>query len=252
MRRRPFKKAIFFAAVFSLAVFYGANSAVAVERDSSFMDLKDIGIEFYGGWESKDASEGRNGLSKGGVYVLGASVDYKGFSVAFDHTGGDKENFSEINLGVGYGFEFADFEFGASYTRLEFTHDDTKDNEWAAEASYGGLPFVSVSVAYVYATEAEGSFVEIAASSDIPVFGRVTVSPYVLQAFDFGYITKENDGANNFQIGVEAGFEVKEGISILGHLNRSFKQKDIKEELKADSDVREAGTWGGVSIAFKK
>ena len=78
----------------------------------------------------------------------------------------------------------------------------------------------------------------------------MSVSPYLSQSFDFGYRTKENDGLNNFQIGVEVGLEVKEGVSLSGHLNHSFKQKDVKEELKADGEVKAAGTWGGVSLSF--
>lgn len=231
----------------------GASSLFAVAA------LSGVGFEFYGGWESKYAAEGRDDLPGSGVYVSGVSVGYGSFSAAFDLIGGDEVGYREVNYGIGYGREFQGVEFGVGYTRLEFHDNDNHneptpgDNEWSAEVSYGGLPFISPSLAFVYADNRErsGSFLELALAADLPLDGYpVSVSPYVSQSFDFGYRTKENDGFNNLQIGVEVGFEIKKGASITGHLNHSFKQKDIKEEMKADSEARAAGTWGGVSLSL--
>lgn len=238
-----FAAAVLFAAVFS------AERAIAGEGLKSGI-LKDVGIEVYTGWESKYSAEGRNDLARGGIYVFGTSLGYKGFSAAFDYIGGDKENYSEVNLGVGYGVEAGGFEFSAGYTRLEFIHDNTKDNELSGEAGYGGFPFASASAAIVYSTEAEGSFLEFTTSVEIPkFFGLLTVSPYALQSFDFGYRTKENDGANNFQFGVEAVLDLTEKVSLAGRLSHSVKQKDVREEIKSDDEAKAAGTWGGVSLA---
>ncbi len=250
MNKYSLKKSAFFTVLFLFTVFSGGRFAFA-EESSGLAVFKDVEVEFYGGWDSKYASEGRNELSSGGVYTFGTSLGYKGLSVAFDHLAGDKEQYSEVNIGVGYGVEFHEVELSVGYTRLEFTHDNTKDNEFFAEAGYGGLPFVSGSVGYVYSTEEDGSFVEIGASVDIPqFFGSITVFPYVLQSFDFGYITPEHDGANNFQIGVEVDVAIWDKAALVFHLNHSFEQSDIKEEIKADNSVEAAGTWGGVQIVL--
>lgn len=240
----------------------GGGPVAALEEGASpslFAAAGLTGIEFesYAGWESRYAAEGRDDLPESGVYVSGVSVGYRGFSAAFDFIGGDRTGYGEMNYGIGYGGEYQGVEFGVGYTRLEFNDVSGEsvpgDNEWSAEASYGGFGFVSPSFGFVYADNRErsGSFAELKLAAALPVRGdAVSVSPYLSQSFDFGYRTKENDGLNNFQIGVEVGLEVKEGVSLSGHLSHSFKQKDVKEELKADGEVKAAGTWGGVSLSF--
>ncbi len=251
MKQYSFKTVVCSAVIFFLAVFSAGRFAAAEETGSGLAALKEVNAEFHGGWESSYVSEGRYELERGGLYIFGASLEYKGFSAVFDHLGSDKENYSEVNFGVGYGFEFKDFGCSVGYTRLEFTHDETKDNEWGGEISYGGIPFVSATAAYVYSTEAEGSFAELSASVDVPkFFGFVTVSPYALQSFDFGFATDENDGANNFQFGAEITFDILEKVSLVGHLSHSVEQKDIKAERRNDDGVKAAGTWGGLSLAF--
>lgn len=255
--------AVFFLSVFSSAHHASATGLAHYVSDRGMpgiAGLEGLQIGGYGGWESKYASEGRNDLTNGGIYVMGTSVGYAGLEVAFDYIGGDKEQYSEVNIGASYGFEFQGVEYSFGYTRLEFTHEgnrrDKADNEWNGgvgyELSTEFTPFsLLLSGDYVYSTDAEGGFFEIGLSIGTPkLFGFFNLSPYASQSFDLGYRTQENDSPNNFQFGVEAEMEIVENLSLVGHISHSIKQKDVNEEIKADGEVKAAGTWGGVSLAF--
>lgn len=248
------------ALVFLFCASGGPVAALEEGASPSLFALAGLtGVEFesYAGWDSKYAAEGRDDLPESGVYVFGAGIGYKGFSAALDFVGGDDgdgaDGYREVNYGIGYGGEYRGVEFGVGYTRLEF-HDASGenipgDNEYGAEAAYGGFPYVSPSAAFVYANNKDrsGSFLELAVSAELPSFGPVSVSPYISQSFDFGYRTERNDGLNNFQIGAEAEIALADAVSLVVHINRSFKQKDIK---KADEEEKAADTWGGVSLSF--
>ncbi|MGI9559163.1 MAG: hypothetical protein ACR2NQ_05850 [Thermodesulfobacteriota bacterium] len=227
-------------------------SPAAADDHTRLSFLNNVSAEAYAGWDSQYVLEGRDDGGGYGSYAAGVAMGYKGFSVFFDHFSVDKNEYTELNYGIGYETEFQGVGISLGYARFDYPAPDSEDadNQFSAEIAYGSIPYISPWVSFAYHIEEgegdeNGSFAAIGTSVDIPEFGIVTVSPYAFQAFDLGYRYDGKKGANNFQVGVEASLALWEKVALVSHINHSFKQKT----LKASGDAA-VGTWGGVSMSF--
>lgn len=195
-------------------------------------------------WESKYVSEGRDNLEDGGLFSSETSFEINGFGFGAWYAIGDSVNYQELNLSIEYQFEMAEFETSIGYTRLEFLKDDENDNEFSAGVAYTALPWIIPTLSYIYSTEAQGAFIEVSVRSDIPVLKeRITLSPYILEGFDFGYATEEYDGPNNLQLGIETAVSATDQIHITGYFTHSLAHEDMEREGLNHQ------TWGGIGVS---
>lgn len=193
-------------------------------------------------YDSRYVSEGRDNLAQGGAYVLEASVARDDFTLVAAYLDATSDTYSEINLGLEYGFELDDLEAYVAYTRLEFPETDDSDNEFAFGIAHPGFDGFTPALDYVYSTEANGAFVELSVASEHEVSNDLTLAPYIVQAIDLGYASAAHDGLNNLTLGVEASYEVNRDFQVVAYLAHSIAQKDVENDGLGDV------SWGGVSI----
>jgi len=205
------------------------------------------------GWDSKYVSEGRNNLDKGGIVWGTAAVQHGNLNVYAVLGRADDQDYTEWNFGLEYAIPLSDkLEATVGYQRLEFYGDErAHDNEFFSSLTYSGIEWLTPSVAYTYATEAGGYFVEASLHSSWELLENFTVTPYVTQAFDFQYATEDHDGPNHFQFGVEAEYLMNEQIVLSGHVSHTIAQEDIKLEAKADGIEGSLDqTYAGVHLTW--
>ena len=189
------------------------------------------------GWDSKYVSEGRNNLDNGGLYWATAAIQKEGVTVYATLERGDTETYINWNLGLEYRVAISDnieASLGYQYLR-EFGDIDRSDNELFASLSYSAVEWLIPSITYTYSTEAAGYFVEASLHSCWPITEQLTLTPYITQAFDFQYATEAHDGANHFQFGVEAEYQLPGELVLSGHISHIIAQEDIKLEHSGDS-----------------
>ncbi|QYJ86047.1 hypothetical protein K0I73_18140 [Shewanella mesophila] len=203
------------------------------------------------GWDSRYISEGRNNLDKGGIFWATAVYQYENISLYAVSGRADSEHYIEWNLGLEYGITLSDNLAGAvGYQRIEAYADDRcSDNEFFAYLEYTALDWLTPSLGYTYSTEAGGYFVEASLHSNWELSDSITVTPYITQAFDFQYVTEAHDGANHFQFGLEAQYQLNTQLMLSGHLSHTIAQEDIKRE-NSDSQSNLNQTYAGVHISW--
>ncbi|QYJ78751.1 hypothetical protein [Shewanella acanthi] len=208
-------------------------------------------IDWELGWDSKYVSQGRNNLDDGGIYWMNTAVEF-GNLTAYALVGrGDNQNYTEWNLGLEFGFNLTEnLETTVGYQRIEVTGDyRCWDNEIFAELAYTTTPWLVPSVSYVYSTEMAGYFVELSLHSDWELSEKLSVAPYISQGFDFKYRTKEHDGRDHLQFGLEASYAFSDSINLTGHISHSVALRDIELEAEANGDRRNQNqSFAGINI----
>ncbi|GAA4886965.1 hypothetical protein [Ferrimonas pelagia] len=163
-------------------------------------------------WDSKYVSEGRRELDRGGIFWAGTGVQWDDL-LPFAGVGrGDTEHYIEWNFGLEYGFSLTDsVEASVGYERIEIYGDERDDdNELLAALGYSRWDKFEPALTYHYSTGADGHFVELSIHSHWSLTEQIVVSPYVLQAFDYGFVNEDYRGANHLQLGVEAEWALSE------------------------------------------
>ena len=88
-----------------------------------------------------------------------------------------------------------------------------------------------------------GGFLELTLSSVIDYgLSEFTFTPYITQAFDFGYATSDYNGPNNIQAGIEAVMSLKRNLSLGININHSWAQGDVDRDDGGDV------TWFGIAL----
>ncbi|UJF22359.1 hypothetical protein [Shewanella sp. OMA3-2] len=202
-------------------------------------------------WDSEYISEGRNNLNKGGIAWGVASVHQDDLVVFAALGRGDQTHYIEWNFGVEYTLHLhAQLEATIGYQRLEFYGDErASDNELFSSLTYTLVNWLLPTVSYTYATEAAGYFVEVSLHSPWDITEQLSVTPYMLQGFDFQYVTEQHDGANHIQFGVEAGYALSNNVKLSMHISRTKALEDIKREASVDGVTGSLNqTYAGVHI----
>ena len=195
-------------------------------------------------WANKYVSEGRNNLDSGGLFSIDVSNSWNQLTLGGWFANGDTESYQEVEIYLEYAFEFYTLESYIKYSRLEFPkNDEDDDNELAAGFEYAQSDLFIPSVDYTWSSEATGGFLELTLSSVIDYgLSEFTFTPYITQAFDFGYATSDYNGPNNIQVGIEAIMSLKRNSSLGINFNHSWSQGDVDRDDGGDV------TWFGVAL----
>lgn len=186
-------------------------------------------------WESQYNSEGRNNLEDGGLVSIEGSMEVDALAFGIWYAAADSTSYNELNLSVAYALPLDSVDASIAFTRLEFINDDESDNEISAGVATELFYGLSAGVDVTYSTEAEGSFVEgwLGAGIDF-LEGQLTVEPYLLKAYDFGYATDAHDGANHLQLGCDLSLSVTDQLRVVGCLAQAWAQEDVDKDGLGD------------------
>lgn len=224
------------------------QAAAAAEQDSTPLALRvDIG------WDSKYLSEGRNNLPDSGIFWLNAAAQYGNLTTYALVGRADNSAYTEWNIGLEYALSVSEhLDANIGYQRIEsFSDGRNQDNELFAEIAYNRLPWLVPAISYVYSTEAAGYFVEASLHSNWPLSERFTLTPYIIQGFDFKYVTPDHNGRNHLQFGLEAHYQLTANIELYGHLSHSLAQSDIIREAQANGDLSSQDhTYAGLHLVM--
>ena len=213
--------------------------------DSCMVRTSTITLDSTFLWQSRYVSMGRDQLNDGGIYSIDGGVGWNNFSAGAWFATGDREGYEEVDFSVAYTMDMGSFCTEVGYNRLEFLSSNESDNEFFAQIDYSKIPYVTLCLYSVYATESGGSAIEPSVVSEWFVFkDRLRIEPYALVGFDFGYSTEEFDGENNFQVGVDLFWRVTTYFDVVGSVAHSWALEDMKREGLGDL------SWGTIGLSF--
>ena len=201
-------------------------------------------VSAFMSWDSKYVTEGRDNLDGPGLWSAAADVAWLGFEGGVWHGVASTGGYREWNVYVARGINLGPVEVGASYTRLEFRGSAADgDNEVAGFLSADlplGLTFASE---LVWSTGAHGGFLQVQLARTWEMGGgALRVTPYVAQGFDCGYVSKDFDGPNHFEVGAALETGLGEWVTLGVRASHSW----------AGGNLRHAGlgdlTWAGAQV----
>lgn len=193
-------------------------------------------------WNSRYVSEGRDNLEDGGIASVAVDVDKPSplpimdtwyFSSWFAESLATP--YTELNLSLGSSFAIGEMDGAIGYTWLDFQGPHASDHEFDLQLGFGLFDQFDLSSAFIYSTEARGTFIELVASSDI-VRERFVLTPYVLLGFNRGYIPEEPETFNNLQFGLSATTSLSQEMEASFYFAATTGLENI--------------FWTGVSVSF--
>jgi hypothetical protein len=187
-------------------------------------------------WDNHYITEGRNNLDQGGIAWTVVNVEQNDLAVYAIVGRADQVNYVEWNLGLEYTLHLAnDIDATVGYQRLAFYGDEPcSDNEFFGALTINGLTWFVPAISYTYAIEAGGYFVELSIHNPWEINQYLTLTPYIVQGFDFQYSSEQHNGANHFQFGLEAEHQLNDSMALLAHISHSIAQEDIKQQARVD------------------
>ncbi len=192
--------------------------------------------------DSRYVSEGRDNLDDGGIASIAIDMDRPSPLPFMDewyfsswYVESIATPYTELNLSLGSSFSVEEVDVAVGYTWLDFQGPHASDNEFDLQLGFGLFDEIDFSSAFIYSTEAEGTFIELVASSDI-VRERFVLTPYILLGINQGYILEEDDTFNNLQFGLTATTTLFDDMEAAFYFAATTGLEDI--------------FWTGVSVSF--
>lgn len=199
-------------------------------------------------FDSKYVSEGRNNLNNGGIIwtTLSHDIDDR-FTLIADHgiATASSEDYKELNLSLEFANRIGSFDYYMSYTHLEFEEQED-DNEIGLGGSWSGFEQITPSLDVTYSAESKGAFVETGIHTDIQLNDKISLSPYLKVAFDYGYAAENNHGYNHTAIGTELTFQINRSMYVGANIEHTIGGSFVKNELAENARL----TWGGLRLHF--
>ena len=193
-------------------------------------------------WDSRYVSEGRDNLEDGGIASITidmhrpSPLPFMGEWYFSSWVAESIETpYTELNLSLGSSFSVGEVDVATGYTWLHFKGPDASDNEFDLQLGFGLFDQIDFSSAFVYSTEAKGTFIELVASTDI-VRERFVLTPYILLGINRGYIPEEPETFNNLQFGLTATTTLFDEMEAAFYVAATTGLEDI--------------FWTGASVSF--
>ncbi|BDM62804.1 hypothetical protein NFHSH190041_02560 [Shewanella sp. NFH-SH190041] len=208
-------------------------------------------IEFTGRWDSRYLSEGVNNLEKGGIFWGEANVSQDGLNGYIKVGRGDSVKYTELNAGLNYTVDLpVDFSTTLGYERVESWADERgHDNNLTAALDYNGIDWLTPEIYYSYATEAKGYYLQFSLTGNFQVNEQFTLNPYVQEVVDFGAITESYNGPNNFELGINANYQLTSHISLGAVVSHSIAQTNLKRDAAPGADMNQ--TYAGINFTWR-
>lgn len=196
-------------------------------------------------WDSKYMFQGRDVLAgDGGLASIDASAVWSNCTAGIWAAQADSNEYAEVDLYAQYARDVGPVNASFTWSRFEYTDSGDSDNELALGVSSDIGDALSVGLEYAWSTELEGGFAELTVSSEFAVDDeKITLSPYLMQAFDFGYATPGHDGPNHLQAGIDGSYALGEHYSLVLSLAHAFAQEDVERSGQDDE------SWVSVGLS---
>jgi len=201
--------------------------------------------QFEFSWQDKYITQGRNNLPDSSLSSLAYEQTFSdALSGGFWYAFSPSQDYNELHLGLNYHFESSLGVFDLGYERLIFDQQ-SYDNELAFSWHYDAIVVPAMDV--VYSTEARGSFVMLSLGSEFQ-FDRfpLSLSPYIAEGFDFGYVSSLRYGSNHLQLGLEASYYMTPFWQLHGAVEHGI----VHSNLRAQGERDETWITLGVQTSF--
>ncbi|MCZ6671389.1 MAG: hypothetical protein O7C75_00475 [Verrucomicrobia bacterium] len=198
-------------------------------------------------WDSKYESKGRDNLDEGGLGSFAVEWTTESgnneFVLGAWYAEGISADYSELNVAAAYILPNDSVDITLGYTWLDFAEDDKSDNELSVEFGRSVLDSLNLIAAFVYSTEASGTFIELIASTEI-IRNEFTLTPYALLGINEGFVSGKHKGFNNLQFGIEAATPISDSLELSGYVAFTIGLRE--EPGESPNDI----FWVGLGLGF--
>lgn len=185
-------------------------------------------------WDSRYVTEGADNLDSGGLFSIDLTLSNNAFSFGLWLAKGDSEDYKEINLYVEYVFLISDVEGYLNLTHLLFpeeANNEDQDNEIGFGLSYNPCQWLQPAVDYAWSSEQKSGYVEFSLISELlEDESQYQITPYLLRSYDFGYVSKDYDGVNHTEVGLELSTLISANTTLQLGLYHSWAGANLERD----------------------
>ena len=222
----------------------------AVVADAAVEEGSLLEISLNGAWDSRYVSEGRDNLDGNSLLSTTLEVGCAGFTFSTWYANSPEVAFSELDLGIEYGFEIGAWAAYFGFVHLRYPHDDATENELGAGLAYNGLPWGFVpAVAWTYLAETDGSYFETSLFRPIEVTDTIALEPGVIVGFNAGYMGDGHDGADHVALVLPVTFALTENVELSAYVSYQWAIDSDPVNCPDDELLRDF-FWGGVAVGI--
>lgn len=193
-------------------------------------------------YESSYITEGRNALESGGlISSMGVVERTTSVGIGFVelwYGSAYVDDYNELALTGGWVFELDSFVIGVAYTYLDFPEEKLDDHEVSLEVVWTSAEVVEPFLSVVYASDADGVFIETGVSGEWEVHPRIILSPYMALGFNQGYVADGHDGLNHVETGIAGSFSLGASLSLEAFVARVFSVDAQPDRYPEDEDLK--------------
>ena len=217
---------------------------------SAAAEAADPAIDWTNQWRSRYVSEGRDNLPGSGMFATSLVVDSGRLQVSAlqlleDRSpGADALRYLEQNAEVSLGGAFAALEWRVGYKHLWLPASE-EDQEVAMELGAELPAGMTGKLAYTYAAEADGGFVELSMEREFFCGRGCSLVSYALVGANQGFVPDGKRGINHIQLGGQLLVLVARQLTLGLEFNHSFPVGSSQEV-----GLREL-IWLGLSLTYQ-
>lgn len=228
-------------------------------------------LSLLSSWESRHVHYGVDETGPSGAYAAEVSFQVERLSLTAWSGYGTGNDFQEWDFTLVYRLDIGpvffvpgyNFRYSASFNEEEHeeeehAHGEKEHHEEDSHShkTYGHelffvlgtdrIPYVTPNMVFICdLNNTPAAAAELRLDGEIPLRkNTVTLRPYALLGLNFGYNTPDYYGWNNFQFGVEAGWQVTRHISVFAGVHYSVA-------LKALQTIEQGNVvWANAGISF--
>ncbi len=194
--------------------------------------------------DSKYISQGRDNLSKGGLYSTYLEAETGNWYAGAWAATGSEADYDERNLWLSRSITFGQFELLPSFTYLTFSEDDSDDHEYSLELIANSNEQSAVSLLYTYSKFSAGGFWELKLQQEFNYYQVLSLTPKFVLAQNDGYIRNEHKGLNNAILGIDFHYSLGVNLALTGYYSHSWALN------KKRGESLENITWYGIGLVF--
>ena len=219
------------------------------EPNSVLQFIQQIGVNYYGGWDSHYYSEGRDNLDGGSLITNDVQLNWKFITGELWYVASPGQSYDELQAILALSQSINNLSFYATYTHLQFPSDNLNDDEVGAGISLSGLPAnLQLAVDAYYSFVADGSFAELSAAQSFAITESLSVTGTGIFGINQNYISDGHDGANHVALRLESMYMISESIALMAQITQSW-EIDRDKTLPGDDPLVDL-FYGSIGIQW--
>jgi hypothetical protein len=203
---------------------------------------------FTSAWESRHIHNGVNESGKSGAMTNEVEVFFGNLGLSAWNGLGLGNDFEEWDFSASYKFEAGPLFFTPGYNLRyapSFGHEEEHEeeeheeheehshklynNELFAIIGTDAIPYVTPSTVLIWnLNDSPGGYVAFRLDGEVPICkDTFTINPYALLSLNLGYTSKDQEGWNNFEYGIQGNWRINKYLTAFAGVSYSVAMNSL-------------------------